>query len=85
MLTNHDCIIVSTSNGGPAAPPPPPPPPPPEADEIPSGGGADSGRNALLASLNQGENVTKGEKILNTNRYFGCDITFQLCSKEALF
>merc|ERR1712156_133819 len=45
---------VSTTNGGPAAPPPP--------DDIPSGGGEDSGRNALLASLNQGENVTKGLK-----------------------
>ena len=65
MLTKYDFIIVSTSNGGPAAPPPPPPPPPPlEADDIPSGGEVDSGRNALLPSLNQGENVTKGEKSL---------------------
>ena len=62
-------FLVSTTNGGPAAPPPPPPPPPPEMDEISTGGGADSGRNALLASLNQGDNVTKGKHTQHSKRH----------------
>lgn len=48
----------------PAGGPPPPPPPvlPPIGDLSMGAGGADDGRNALFAQINQGEDITKGLK-----------------------
>ena len=52
-------FTVSATNGGPAAPPPPPPPPPPEISDDVSAGSSDQ-RSGLLAELNKGEDVTRG-------------------------
>lgn len=64
---HHTTGLVWSGKSAPSAPSaggPPPPPPPvlPPIGDLSMGAGADEGRNALFAQINQGEDITKGLK-----------------------
>lgn len=64
---HHTTGLVWSGKSAPSAPSaggPPPPPPPvlPPIGDLSMGAGADDGRSALFAQINQGEDITKGLK-----------------------